>query len=135
MIGIFVNGSEWLKMNQIILHRIYDKSITPEGIRILIDRLWPRGIKKEDANIDYWFKEVAPSSELRRWFGHKPERFEEFRLKYLQELRNDEEKCQKVDEICQMLDEDNVILLYGAKDIEKNHAVVLKEEILTRCKV
>lgn len=122
-------------MNQIILHRIYDKSITPEGIRILIDRLWPRGIKKEDANIDYWFKEVAPSSELRKWFGHKPERFEEFRLKYLQELRNDEEKCQKVDEICQMLAEDNVILLYGAKDIEKNHAVVLKEEILNRCEM
>ncbi|MEK6452916.1 DUF488 domain-containing protein [Caldifermentibacillus hisashii] len=121
-------------MNQIILHRIYDKSLTPEGIRILIDRLWPRGIKKKDANIDYWFKEVAPSSELRKWFGHKPERFEEFRLKYLQELRNDEEKCQIVDEICQMLAEDNVILLYGAKDIEKNHAVVLKEEILNRCK-
>ncbi|WP_363550545.1 DUF488 family protein [Caldifermentibacillus hisashii] len=122
-------------MNQIILHRIYDKSLTPEGIRILIDRLWPRGIKKEDANIDYWFKEVAPSSELRKWFGHKPERFEEFRLKYLQELRNDEEKCQKVDEIFQMLDENNVILLYGAKDIEKNHAVVLKEEILNRCEM
>lgn len=122
-------------MNQIILHRIYDKSITPEGIRILIDRLWPRGLKKEDANIDYWFKEVAPSSELRKWFGHKPERFEEFRLKYFQELRNDEEKCQKVDEICQMLDENNVILLYGAKDIEKNHAVVLKEEILNRCEM
>jgi uncharacterized protein YeaO (DUF488 family) len=135
MIGIFVNGSEWLKMKQIILHRIYDKSITPEGIRVLIDRLWPRGIKKEEANIDYWFKEVAPSSELRKWFGHKPERFEEFRLKYVQELRNDEEKCQKVDDICQMLAEDNVILLYGAKDIEKNHAVVLKEEILNRCKV
>ncbi|KIO66630.1 hypothetical protein B4064_2167 [Caldibacillus thermoamylovorans] len=122
-------------MNQIILHRIYDKSITPEGIRILIDRLWPRGLKKEDANIDYWFKEVAPSSELRKWFGHKPERFEEFRLKYFQELRNDEEKCQKVDEICQMLDENNVILLYGAKDTEKNHAVVLKEEILNRCEM
>lgn len=122
-------------MNQIILHRIYDKSITPEGIRILIDRLWPRGIKKEDANIDYWFKEVAPFSELRKWFGHKPERFEEFRLKYFQELRNDEEKCQKVDEICQMLDENNVILLYGAKDTEKNHAVVLKEEILNRCEM
>jgi uncharacterized protein YeaO (DUF488 family) len=135
MIGIFVNGSEWLKMKQIILHRIYDKSITPEGIRVLIDRLWPRGIKKEEANIDYWFKEVAPSSELRKWFGHKPERFEEFRLKYVQELRNDEEKCQKVDDICQMLAEDNVILLYGAKNIEKNHAVVLKEEILNRCKV
>lgn len=124
-----------MKMNQIILHRIYDKSITPEGIRILIDRLWPRGLKKEDANIDYWFKEVAPSSELRKWFGHKPERFEEFRLKYFQELRNDEEKCQKVDEICQMLDENNVILLYGAKDTEKNHAVVLKEEILNRCEM
>jgi uncharacterized protein YeaO (DUF488 family) len=122
-------------MKQIILHRIYDKSITPEGIRVLIDRLWPRGIKKEEANIDYWFKEVAPSSELRKWFGHKPERFEEFRLKYVQELRNDEEKCQKVDDICQMLAEDNVILLYGAKNIEKNHAVVLKEEILNRCKV
>lgn len=135
MIGIFVNGSEWLKMKQIILHRIYDKSITPEGIRVLIDRLWPRGIKKEEVNIDYWFKEVAPSSELRKWFGHKPERFEEFRLKYFQELRNDEEKCQKVDEICQMLDENNVILLYGAKDIEKNHAVVLKEEILNRCEM
>lgn len=122
-------------MNQIILHRIYDKSIIPEGIHILIDRLWPRGLKKEDANIDYWFKEVAPSSELRKWFGHKPERFEEFRLKYLQELRNDEEKCQKVDEICQMWDENNVILLYGAKDTEKNHAVVLKEEILNRCEM
>jgi len=122
-------------MKRIILHRIYDKSNYSEGIRILIDRIWPRGIKKEDANIDYWFKEVAPSSELRKWFGHKPERFEEFRLKYLQELRNDEEKSQKVDEICQILAEDNVILLFGAKDIERNNAVVLKEAILNRCKV
>ena len=124
-----------LNPNCIHLQRVYDQQRNSNAIYILIDRLWPRGLKKEDANIDYWFKEVAPSSELRKWFGHKQERFEEFRLKYLQELRNDEEKCQKVDEICQMLAEDNVILLYGAKDIEKNHAVVLKEEILNRCKM
>ncbi|WP_033826973.1 MULTISPECIES: DUF488 domain-containing protein [Bacillaceae] len=119
-------------MNQILLQRVYEKCVHPEGLRILIDRLWPRGIKKEDAQLDFWFKEVAPSPDLRKWFGHEPDKFPDFSERYIQELRNDEVKSNKVDEICRLLKDNDIILLFGAKDEVHNHAVVLREEILTR---
>lgn len=119
-------------MKQIVLQRIYEKSVYTGAIRILIDRLWPRGIKKEDAQLDFWFKEVAPSPDLRKWFAHDPEKFPEFRERYIQELRNDEVKSNKVEEICSLLKDNDIILLFGAKDEVHNHAVVLKGEILIR---
>lgn len=119
-------------MHKIVLQRIYEKSVHTGAIRILIDRLWPRGIKKEDAQLDFWFKDVAPSPDLRKWFAHEPEKFPEFRERYIQELRNDEVKSNKVEEICSLLKDNDIILLFGVKDEVHNHAVVLKEEILIR---
>lgn len=76
-------------MDTIKLKRIYETPQKTDGYRILVDRLWPRGIKKDDARLSYWFKEIAPSNELRKWFRHEESRFEEFRLKYKEELRNE----------------------------------------------
>jgi uncharacterized protein YeaO (DUF488 family) len=116
-------------MPNIFLKRIYEPYDENDGYRILIDRLWPRGIRKEDAKLTSWEKEIAPSSELRKWFCHKPELFAEFRVKYLDELKSDEQKAQKLDEICQLAKEQPVTLLYGAKDRVYNHARVLKEAL------
>jgi uncharacterized protein YeaO (DUF488 family) len=117
-------------MSTILLKRIYEPYDETDGCRILIDRLWPRGISKEDAQLSFWLKEVAPSGELRKWFGHKPERFEEFRKKYLNELQNDKQKVQIVRQIIDMVAKDGVTLLYGAKDTVHNHGVVLYEELI-----
>ncbi len=116
-------------MPDIFLKRIYDPYDENDGCRILIDRLWPRGIRKEDAKLTSWEKEIAPSSELRKWFCHKSELFSEFRVKYLEELQSDEQKSKKLDEICQLAKEQQVTLLYGAKDSVYNHAIILKEEL------
>lgn len=117
----------------IFLKRVYEPYDELDGQRILIDRLWPRGIRKEDARLTSWEKDIAPSSELRKWFCHKPELFEEFRERYLYELRNDEQKSQKLEQICQLAKEQQVTLLYGAKEPVYNHARVLKEELDRRC--
>ncbi len=116
-------------MSDIFLKRIYDPYDENDGYRILIDRLWPRGIRKDAAKLTSWEKEIAPSSELRKWFCHKPELFPEFRLRYLEELHSDKQKSQKLDEIYQLAKEQQVTLLYGAKDPIYNHARVLKEEL------
>lgn len=118
-------------MSQITIRRIYHelKPSETNQVRILVDRLWPRGVKKEEANIDYWFKEVAPSHELRKWFGHKTERFETFRIKYLEELQTDATKRKIVQKIAQIAKKDKVVLLYGAKDEKHNNATVLLEEL------
>ncbi|MDP4083311.1 MAG: DUF488 domain-containing protein [Bacillota bacterium] len=114
-------------MPTIFLKRVYEPFDETDGVRVLIDRLWPRGISKEEAHLSYWLKDVAPSSELRKWFCHKPELFEEFRLKYLEEL-----KGEKIEALLKIAREDNVTLLYGAKDQVYNHAVVLLEELNRR---
>ncbi|NMD69336.1 DUF488 family protein [Bacillus sp. DNRA2] len=119
-------------MAEILMKRIYDPKDESDGLRILVDRLWPRGIKKEDAGIDYWYKELAPSAELRKWFAHIPERFEEFRLKYFIELTKDEMKSNRVDELVQIVLREKATLLYAAKNHSHNNAVVLKEELLRR---
>lgn len=119
-------------MSEIFLKRIYDPYDESDGYRILVDRLWPRGIKKENAKLTYWFKEVAPSHELRKSFCHIPERFEEFKSNYFEELRNDEEKSQKLDKLCQLAKQGNITLLYAAKDLSHNHAIVLREALLLR---
>lgn len=102
------------------LARIYDEHI-PDGKRVLVDRIWPRGISKEDADLDEWLKDIAPSSELRKWFDHDPDKFSDFKKKYKDELKDND----AVKELKDM--KGTVVLLYGAKDEKHNHAVVLKE--------
>jgi uncharacterized protein YeaO (DUF488 family) len=119
-------------MKNIFLKRVYEPVDEADGQRILIDRLWPRGISKEEARLTYWLKDVAPSSELRKWFGHLPERFEEFQCRYLQELRTNEKQSLAVDQIIEWSSNRSVTLLFGAKDPIHNHAQVLKEELIFR---
>lgn len=119
-------------MTGIFLKRIYEPYDEADGSRVLVDRLWPRGIKKENAHLTSWMKEIAPSSELRKWFCHKVERFEEFRTRYLGELRTDRQKKQLVGQLCGMASDGRLTLLYGAKDPVHNQAVVLAEEIKRR---
>ena len=104
--------------------RIYDLPSKDDGKRILVDRLWPRGLSREAAEINEWIKEIAPSDELRKWFGHEPARWQEFRNKYKDELRAKRELITKLKLESK---KGTVTLLYAAKDIEHNNAIVLKE--------
>lgn len=106
------------------IKRIYDEPARSDGIRVLVDRLWPRGVSKERAALDIWLKDVAPSPELRVWFGHKPERFKEFTAKYSDEL----ESNPAIAQLRELLkDNPTVTLLYAAKDLQVNHAIVLRD--------
>ncbi len=109
--------------------RIYDPPADDDGYRVLVDRLWPRGVKKSDAKIDLWAKQIAPSSELRKWFHQGPDRFDEFRRRYVQELESQTEAARQVlDES----DQGTITLLYAAKDKSQNHALVLQEWLSER---
>jgi uncharacterized protein YeaO (DUF488 family) len=105
------------------IKRIYEKAAADDGYRVLVDRLWPRGVSKEDATLDLWLKDVAPSPELRTWFDHKPERFTEFSKRYTAEL-HDNPATAELAKIS--ANHKTVTLLYGAKDPEINHVVVLQ---------
>lgn len=102
-------------MNKIRCKRIYEPSADTDGFRILVDRLWPRGIKKQNAEIDLWAKEIAPSSELRKWFSHEPARFNAFKKQYMQELDNNSASRKLVDVCRQEIRDHHVTLLYAAK--------------------
>ena len=104
--------------------RVYDAPATSDGYRVLIDRLWPRGVARANAGLDEWAKELAPSTELRRWFGHDPARFAEFRERYVEELSAQEEKLR---ELRGRARNTTLTLVYGARDTEHNDAVVLAE--------
>src|SRR4051812_33728896 len=104
------------------LKRAYDPPADADGYRVLIDRLWPRGVRREDAALDEWARELAPSAELRGWFGHDPARFAEFRRRYTTELAAQEAKLR---ELRRRAREGTVTLVYGARDTEHNDAVVL----------
>jgi uncharacterized protein YeaO (DUF488 family) len=106
------------------LKRAYDPAEPRDGYRVLVDRLWPRGVSKERARLDEWARELAPSAELRTWFGHDPERFAEFERRYRAELTAHEEK---LDELRRRAREGTLTLVYGARDEEHNDAVVLAE--------
>lgn len=112
----------------IFLKRIYDPATEADGKRILVDRLWPRGMNKEKAAIDEWMKDIAPSDELRKWFSHDPDKWQEFRKKYQAELRA-RNKLQMVIHLRKMSDEAAITLLFSAKDSAHNNAVVLKDVI------
>lgn len=108
------------------IKRVYDPSDDSDGKRILVDRLWPRGLSKTEAKVDIWLKEVAPSPVLRRWFGHDPEKWTEFRRRYRDEL---EKNSEAVDALKKEIGRATATILYGAKDSEHNHAIVLKDFI------
>ena len=107
------------------IKRVYDKPDTNDGVRILVDRLWPRGISKHAARIDQWLKEVAPTPELRAWFSHDPAKFQEFKKAYSRQLR---EKRAILNDIKRLARQHGIVsLLYAAKDPQCNNAVVLRD--------
>lgn len=109
---------------KIKIKRVYAQPSAEDGKRILIDRLWPRGLTKEKARVDLWLKEIAPSTELRKWFAHDPDKWDEFKKRYLKELKAN---SQAVEALKQEFSKGKVTLVYGAKDEEHNDAVVIQE--------
>lgn len=108
------------------LKRVYDTAEMSDGYRILVDRLWPRGVTKEKANLDEWAKEVAPSNELRKWFHSDRTKTVEFKRKYLAELKR---RKDKLNELAQLASKTQITLLYASNDPDYNHAMVLKEHL------
>lgn len=113
----------------ICIKRIYDEPAENDGYRVLVDKLWPRGVTKLRANLDEWNKEVAPSTVLRKWFDHKEERFEEFSLRYQEELLLKKEELNRLRTIAERKP---ISLLYAAKNPKINHAVVLRNVLIER---
>lgn len=116
-------------MMPVSIKRAYEKANKNDGVRILVDRMWPRGQSKEELRIEHWMKEVAPSNELRKWFDHDQDEFEEFKKRYKKELAEVEEAKKALAELKQITIEKKkaITLVYGAKDEKHNQAVVLKE--------
>ena len=108
------------------IKRIYDPVSPDDGRRILVDRLWPRGIKKEDARIDEWMKDVAPSNELRKWFSHDPAKWQEFRKRYAKELKKE---SYLLEQLRDESEKGRITLVFAAKDADHANAAVLKEVI------
>lgn len=106
------------------LKRAYERPAATDGVRILIDRLWPRGVRKADAAIDEWAKDLAPSTALRKWFGHDPARWDEFRRRYAREVRG---HADELDRLRALAGKGPVTLVYSARDEQHNDAVVLRE--------
>jgi uncharacterized protein YeaO (DUF488 family) len=115
------------------LRRVHDPPgpAAEEGFRVLVDRVWPRGIRKDRLDLDAWLRELAPSEELRRWFGHRPERWEDFRDRYLAELGGGE-RGRLLEELEQRARRGPITLLYGARDPERNQAVVIRDVLWER---
>ncbi|CAB4244142.1 conserved protein of unknown function [Methylacidimicrobium sp. AP8] len=106
------------------IRRVYEALGEPEGYRVLVDRIWPRGLSKDKVPFDRWAKDLAPSPELRKWFSHDPSRWEEFRIRYRRELASREGELQ---DLLRAAGQRPLTLLYGARDKEHNQAVVLRE--------
>ncbi|MDD5569406.1 MAG: DUF488 domain-containing protein [Candidatus Pacebacteria bacterium] len=107
------------------LKRVYDKPEKKDGLRILVDKLWPRGLSKEAAKIDLWIKEIAPSNNLRKWFKHDPKKWAQFQTRYAEELRDEKEAINRLKEA---IDKEPIItLLFAASDTEHNNAVALRK--------
>jgi uncharacterized protein YeaO (DUF488 family) len=116
-----------LSADRIRLKRVYDPPARGDGTRVLVDRLWPRGLSKEAAHVDRWMRDIAPSAELRRWFGHDPGRWDEFRRRYAAELAG---HADLVRELRALARRGPVTLVFGARDTEHNDAVVLRAVLL-----
>lgn len=115
--------------SQVRLKRAYEPRADDDGVRVLVDRLWPRGVSKADAAIELWMKEIAPSTQLRKWFGHDPERWDEFRLRYEEELRMNDELLRQLRSLAR---KGPVTLVYSAHDEVHNDAAVLRDVLLRR---
>ncbi len=113
--------------SHIVLKRAYEPAAADDGSRVLVDRLWPRGVAKADAKLDAWMKEIAPSTELRKWFGHDPARWEEFRKRYRDEL---DAHGDLIAELRSLARKGRLTLVYSAHDEAHNDAVVLRERLL-----
>ncbi len=113
-------------MTAIHIKRIYDRPEESDGLRVLVDRLWPRGLSKKKARIDFWVKELAPSTELRRWYGHDPGKWTEFKSRYADELKRNQAKLLK---LVNQIQAGPVTFLYSSKEQQWNNAVALKEHI------
>lgn len=111
-------------MKNLKIKRIYEEANKTDGYRILVDRLWPRGVSKEDAGLDEWLKDLGPSDELRKWFDHDPARYAEFKTRYKKELEKQKQELERISEI---IKKKKVCLCYGAKDEEHNQAIVLAD--------
>lgn len=111
------------------IKRVYDDPEEDDGFRYLVDRLWPRGMKKEVLKKDGWLKKLAPSTELRKWFGHDPDKWDEFYARYREELDSKPEEWQAIVEQAR---NNNVTLLYAAKDRGHNHAIVLRDFLIVK---
>lgn len=111
--------------------RVYEPPSDQDGFRVLVDKLWPRGLRKSEARLDLWIKEIAPEDKLRKWFSHDPEKWEEFRECYLKELEQKEEYVRK---LLEKAKENDLTLLYAAKSETFNNAIVLKEYLESRLK-
>lgn len=135
MIGAWSLGQALISLAQtacrpmIVIKRIYLPVEQDDGYRVLVDRLWPRGIKKSDADLQCWLKDIGPSNELRTWFDHEVERWEEFRRRYLVELSADPMTLM-LDSLREKAREQTVTLLYAARDERRNNAVVIKDVLL-----
>ena len=123
---------EHSNMTTIEIKRIYDTPKKSDGFRILVDKLWPRGVKKEDAAIDLWLKEIAPSDSLRKWFNHDPQKWPEFQKRYAKELTD---KQDLIDSIKEKAEQTTVTLLFASREIKHNNAVALLNIIISGCKV
>ena len=121
--------SKRITADNVKLKRAYDPSVAEDGTRILIDRLWPRGVKKVDAAIDEWIKDIAPSTALRKWFGHDPARWQEFRNRYAAEIREHRDSIGKLRALAR---QGPVTLVYAAHDETLNDAVALRSFLLGR---
>ncbi len=109
------------------LKRAYESADADDGIRVLVDRLWPRGVSKEKADVAEWLKELGPSTELRKWFGHDPERWPEFQRRYKEELQA---RGEELDRLRELAKKETITLVYGAHDEEHNQAVVLRDVLI-----
>lgn len=114
-------------MHAIKVVRVYDLTDDTEGYRILVDRMWPRGLRKEALRLDVWAKDISPSKELRQWFGHVKERFDAFEDAYRTELSGNSKAESFVSVIRKKLKDRDVLLLYAARDFDCNHAIILRE--------
>ena len=112
------------RLMRIKLKRVYEKPEDTDGVRILVERLWPRGLSKEKAKVDIWLKDAAPSTDLRKWFSHDPEKWEEFRKRYYSELEN---KHDVVKQLIDLKEKENITFVYASKEENHNNAVALKE--------
>ncbi len=114
------------------IKRIYDRPSEEDGYRVLVDQLWPRGLKKENARIDRWVKEIAPTTELRKWYSHDPEKWPEFKRRYFEELDGHTEF---INDFIKTIKGRNVTFLFSSKELKLNNALALKEYIENKSKI